>query len=114
MLQETIEDYIASLATPDSTRSNNRNTVLAYRNDLVQLRTYLVELGLLHWSQVTCQDIEAYLLWMREEQSYRPTTIARKLAAFKAFFRYMCSVGTIEEDPTKKLETPPVQKDLPQ
>jgi integrase/recombinase XerD len=51
---------------------------------------------------------------MQEGQAYRPTTIARKLAALKAFFRYMRSIGASVIDPVEKLEPPRVQKELPQ
>jgi len=50
---------------------------------------------------------------MRERQSYRSTTIARKIAAVKSFFRYLRSAGYIEADPVEKLEAPRVQKELP-
>ena len=115
MLQETTEMYIASLSAREDERGgNNRNTILAYRNDLGQLCTYLVTQGLQNWSDVTREHIDAYLLLMSEEQSYRPTTIARKLAAFKSFFRYLRNSGVIVIDPVEKLVSPRVQKEFPQ
>jgi integrase/recombinase XerD len=62
---------------------------------------------------VTREHIAGYLLEMREGQAYRPTTIARKIAALKSFFRYMRSVGYIALDPVEKLEAPRIQKELP-
>ncbi|HLZ61850.1 MAG TPA: tyrosine-type recombinase/integrase [Ktedonosporobacter sp.] len=115
MLQEAVDTYIASLSAKEYERSgNNRNTIMAYRNDLYQLCTYLVQQEIEDWAQVTREHIASYLLVMRDGQAYRPTTIARKLAALKSFFRYMRSIKAIVVDPVDKLETPRIQKDLPQ
>jgi integrase/recombinase XerD len=50
---------------------------------------------------------------MRETQAYRPTTIARKLAALKSFFRYLDATNLIEDNPVEKLSAPRIQKELP-
>lgn len=115
MLQDAVNTYIASLAAKEfAAGGNNRNTIMAYRNDLSQLCSYLGRRGQSDWSKVTREDIAAYLLEMREGQAYRPTTIARKLAALKSFFRYMRSIEAIKGNPVEKLEAPRIQKDLPQ
>jgi integrase/recombinase XerD len=114
MLQEVVDDYITSLSKRESGRSGkNQNTILAYRNDLNQLCAYMMRREVETWSQATGELIVTYLLDMREEQAYRPATIARKLAAFKSFFRYMLTKGLIDTDPIEHVKSPPVQKDLP-
>ncbi len=114
MLQDAVDEFLASLASKENRRrGTNQNTVVAYRNDLQQLCHYLWPLSLENWPQVTREHIASYLLEMREGQAYRPTTIARKLAALKSFFRYMHSAGSIEVDPVEKLEAPHIQKELP-
>jgi integrase/recombinase XerD len=92
---------------------NNRNTLLAYQNDLKQLCGYLERQGLECWQQVTLDHITAYLLWMRDEQLFRPATIARKFAACKSFFSYLQTTGIIGENPIATLKPPQVQKELP-
>lgn len=114
MLQDAIDEFITSLSMREQGHGgNNQNTVLAYRNDLHQLRRYLQEQGVENWSQVTQEHIAAYVSDMREQQGYRPTTIARKLAALKSFFRSMYERGSMEIDPVEGLATPHVQKDPP-
>lgn len=114
MLQDAVENYIASLSAREpGQRGNNRNTVLAYRNDLSQLCTYLEEQALQDWTQITGEHISDYLLKMSEVHAYRPTTIARKLAAFKSFFRFLRTSGAIVVDPVEKVTSPRIQKDLP-
>jgi integrase/recombinase XerD len=116
MLQEAVEEYIAALSNKEhGRRGNNQNTMMAYRNDLRQLCAYLSACGVEDWSLVTQEHIETYLLEMREGQAYRPTTIARKLAALKSFFRYLHKeMHLVSSDPVESLDAPRVQKDLPQ
>jgi integrase/recombinase XerD len=84
MLQEAVDDYIATLSTREYVGGgNNSNTIMAYRNDLGQLCSYLTSQGVQDWRYVTHEHIAAYLQEMRDGMSYRPTTIARKLAALK-------------------------------
>lgn len=115
MLQEAVDEYITSLSVKESEQvGNNHNTIVAYRNDLSQVCTYLKQQKVEQWQQVTREHILQYLLEMRVSQAYRPTTIARKLAALRSFFRYLRSIGLLNDDPIEKLATPHVQKELPQ
>ena len=114
VLQEVVDEYIASLSLKEQGHTgNNSNTVVAYRNDLHQACSYLRQQKIENWQQVTREHIAAYLLEMREGQAYRPTTIARKLAALKSFFRYLRSTGLIASDPVEQLASPRLQKELP-
>ena len=115
MLQEATDNYIASLSTGEDQRAgSNINTVMAYRNDLAQLALYLQKQEIVQWSQVKREHIMGYLLDMREEQSYRPTTIARKLAVCKSFFRYLRRELFITHDPVDQLDAPHISKEPPQ
>ncbi len=114
MLQEVVDDYIAALSKRKFERSGSPNTAMAYRNDLNQLCGYIMSQKVEDWSQVTREQIAAYLLEMREGQAYRPATIARKIAAFKSFFRYLHEKGLIDPDPVEHIDTPRIQKGLPQ
>ncbi|HET7640320.1 MAG TPA: tyrosine-type recombinase/integrase, partial [Ktedonobacteraceae bacterium] len=114
MLQEVIDKYIASLSLKEQGRDGtNQNTVVAYRNDLNQVCAYFKRQQIENWQQVTHEHIAGYLLEMREGQAYRPSTIARKLAALKTFFRYMQNTGIITSDPIEKLDAPRIQRGLP-
>ena len=114
MLQEVIDEYIASLSLKEHGRvGTNQNTVVAYRNDLNQLCSYLKRQQVENWQQITHEHIAGYLLEMRDAQAYRPATIARKLAALKTFFRYLESTGIITSDPIERLDAPRIQRELP-
>ncbi len=119
MLQDVVDEYLTSLSVentaPDGTSEGliNQNTVVAYRNDLSQACTYLARQQVQNWQEVTREQIAAYLLEMREHQAYRPATIARKLAALKALFRYLRASGLLASDALEKLEAPRIQKEPP-
>jgi integrase/recombinase XerD len=117
MLQEAVDEYLATLLSSteeeDRRGRNTHNTIEAYRNDLSQFCAYLRLHGVENWPQVTSEQLAGYLLEMREAQAYRPTTIARKIAALKAFFRYLRHQEYIAFDPVEKLESPRVPKELP-
>lgn len=119
MLQEIVDEFLSALSVeetaPDGSSEGvvNRNTVAAYRNDLAQAGTYLAHQGVQNWQEVTREQIAAYLLEMRENQAYRPTTIARRLAALKAFFRYLRTIDLIADDPLEDLEAPRIPKGAP-
>ena len=119
MLQEVVDEFLTSLSVEETASDGtsdgmvNRNTVVAYRNDLTQASAYLDRQRVQNWQEVTREHIAAYLLEMREHQAYRPTTIARKLAALKAFFRYLRASGLIVADPLESMEAPRIQKEPP-
>lgn len=113
MLQGVVDTYIGSLSSGEH-NGKNHNTIVAYRNDLYQICLYLEQQGVDDWPQVTHEHVAGYLLKMQKDQVYRPTTIARKLAALKSFVRYLRSREIIALDPTEKLEPPHVQRELPQ
>lgn len=54
-------------------------------------------------AEVTKDDISRYLK-MLKEQHYAPTSLSRKLAALKAFFRFMTGEGYLDEDPSEVVE----------
>jgi integrase/recombinase XerD len=114
MLQEGIDAYISSLSTRDQGREGtNQNTIVAYRNDLNQACAYLTQQSVEDWQQVTQGHITAYLLEMRDKLNYRPTTVARKLASLKTFFRHLRASGTISVDPLEEMNAPRIQKEPP-
>src|SRR5579875_349663 len=114
MLQQLVDEYIAFLSRKGSEeKGSNYNTIVAYRNDLNQLCRYLLHQGVERWTEVTRDMVELCLLEMQQKRQYRPTTIVRKLASFKSFFRYLCKVGVLTIDPIEDLDAPTVHKNLP-
>lgn len=119
MLQDVVDEYLASLSvehiSPDGLCDGleNQNTVGAYRNDLSQTCAYLAHRGIQNWQQVTREHLAGYLLEMRENRGYRPSTVARRLAALKTFFRYLRASGLVATDPLEHFEAPRIPREPP-
>lgn len=94
------------------------NTLAAYSNDLNQLRGFVEKevgsryIGVPQWSAVDRDVLLRYMLDMKEK-AYRPTTIARKIAATKSLFAFLLNEGHIRADPTENLSSPRLGRSLP-
>lgn len=113
MLQSFVDEFITILAEQEPIGAHT-NTAMAYRNDLNQLCGYLQEQGIEEWSLLRSEHIADYLLVMQNTFSYRPTTIARKVAAYKSFFRYLQQNDVMVENLIAQVETPRIEKEPPQ
>ncbi|HEX6988100.1 MAG TPA: site-specific tyrosine recombinase XerD [Bacillota bacterium] len=108
MQQELINEFIDYL---DVERGLAGNTLESYGRDL---RHYHEFLGRDHRTahEVSRTTIVAYLLHL-QKQGKAASTIARRLAALKAFYQYLLRERKIDHDPTENLESPKQKKRLP-
>jgi integrase/recombinase XerD len=94
----------------------SHNTTAAYKNDLGQFVNFLQNGRYAHitqWDKITAEVVNDYVAYMKE-QPYASSSVARKVAAVKSFFNYLKSRDLIDENPTKKVDSPKVKKRLPQ
>jgi len=92
-------------------------TLESYQKDLFQLFDFLagelaVEDNQLEPRMINHLLVRRYLATMQERGLAR-SSIARKLAAFRSFFKYLCREGVIEESPLRNIATPKMEKKLP-
>ncbi len=95
----------------DLEKHASENTLRAYRRDLTQLAEFLAA------EQVTPQSltvlkIRKYLAQLHGQGLSR-RTVARKLSAYRSFFRYLLQQGLVEENPFLLVRTPRQEKRLP-
>jgi integrase/recombinase XerD len=99
-LQRTIEAFLTWLAEE---KGSPANTIDAYHNDLGQFLAWVqAQTTVDAWAGIVERDIRAY----RDElqlRDYALTTVARKLAAVRSFFHYLLLTGTLDDDPTLKI-----------
>lgn len=89
-------------------RGFSRNTRDAYQNDLAQFFAACPK----KIEEITSRDIEGYINELGEGV-FSSTTIARKIAALKSFFRFLYREEIIEKNPTSDVEQPRLAKLLP-
>lgn len=87
------------------------HTISAYRNDLYQMANFFEENKILSWSQISREDLLNYILSLKSRE-YKSSTLARKIAAIKSFFRFLKEEGK-GEDLTEGLAFPKTAKPLP-
>ena len=98
-------------------RGVSPNTLVAYRNDLNQLVTYVenfhADKAEGQWDNVDDKVLTAYLLRLHE-QGYSDTTRARKIASAKSLFSFLLEERFITKNPTENLSSPRVGRTLPE
>ena len=75
-----------------------RNTLLAYRRDLVQFAAWLHARGAGGLEAAAAGDLQAYIA--ERHPTSRPTSSNRRLTVFRRWFRWLVRQGRRDEDPT--------------
>lgn len=98
----------------DVEKNASDHTIKSYREDLIDLADYLVEaLGKeMRPDSVSPRDLRAYTAALHEA-GYARTSISRKLASLRSFYRYAQRTGLAESNPAKPLRNPRGQRKLP-
>ncbi len=92
-------------------RGLSKNTLGAYRADLMALARFLADDGT-EVVRATKADLLSFIAW-RVEQGAKPRSTARQLSSFRRFFRYLCRESVISDDPTADIEMPRIGRSLP-
>jgi integrase/recombinase XerD len=112
-MQAQINEFLEYLEVE---KGYSTNTLAAYHNDLGQFLVFLQQLPPEQrpetWRDVTRDHIISYILEMKERE-YASSTIARKVAAVKSFFKFLEDTGQVPTSPARDLETPRAEKHLP-
>jgi integrase/recombinase XerC len=111
-MDELIERYVNYLRYE---RNASPHTVRNYRSDLLQFRDYLAEgraAAPVDVGSVDALRIRGFLsmLFSRQEKK---SSIARKLSAVRAFFKFLKREGVLAENPSTLVSTPKQDKILP-
>ena len=88
------------------------NTIEAYRNDLTSFFDYCVQKGADDVQKIQRSDINSYILKLRENK-YTPSSVVRKIASMRGFFKWFCANDYGVKNPAQTLERPKLPKRLP-
>ncbi|OGP55151.1 MAG: hypothetical protein A2Y65_11150 [Deltaproteobacteria bacterium RBG_13_52_11] len=95
-------------------RGASPNTCRAYRKDLELFAAFLREKGLpIDVAKIDYLTIRLYLGHLYQGKWIKRTSVVRKLATLRTFFRYLKREGIVEKNPAKMVATPKGGKDLP-
>jgi integrase/recombinase XerD len=103
------------LAYLELERGLSRNTLNAYRTDLLQFGGYLRERGIdpVEITPAEMSEFVSSLTSVDGDQPLAASTIHRKTAALRSFYKHLRREDLITEDPTVGLTTPRRSKKLP-
>jgi integrase/recombinase XerC len=97
-----------------SVRNSSPHTVTNYGNDLSQFLDYMSPPGadIPGLGQVTHQMIREFVGHLHEE-GLAKSSIARKLAALRSFFKHCVREGFLKDNPARLVSTPKLPKRIP-
>ena len=112
-MDEPIRAFIGFLraeqrASPETLRN--------YASDLRQLHRFLLSRRLVSSpidpNSLSPDAVRAYLQWL-DQKGNKPSSLARKLAAVRSFYRYLSRRGMVNDNPVDGMRTPKQPKLLP-
>ncbi|MDR4506313.1 MAG: tyrosine recombinase XerC [Candidatus Scalindua sp.] len=109
MIEPFIIEFIRKL---EHEKSSSVHTLRAYEKDLSQFDSFLMEEKSEGLRQVNHLMLRKYLAVLRK-YNYSKTTVARKLAALRSFFKFLNYEGMLDSNPIETLRIPKQSKKLP-
>jgi integrase/recombinase XerC len=109
-LEAAVEAFLVAFS---SERQASPHSVSAYENDLSQFASYLHDSpGFTDVSRVERAEVRSYLGALTR-YGLEPSSVQRKAAALRSFFRFAKRNGHITDNPTAGLSTPKLPGNLP-
>ncbi|MBR1617894.1 tyrosine recombinase [bacterium] len=91
-------------------RALSINTIQAYQSDILSFFEFLGNQK--NIQEITRRDFSAFIKYLYRNE-LQPSTISRKIASLKGFFRYICFKRYILSNPSISLNSPKLPKKLP-
>ena len=110
MLIQYIAEYLEYL---QAERGLAQNTIDAYRRDLTAFCDFLYELNSIDDFEKIARNHINYYIKELHDKNYTPTSVTRKIAAIRGWFRWLSANEIIKNDPSLSIELPKLTKKLP-
>jgi integrase/recombinase XerC len=104
-----VEEFLRYLAVA---RGASRHTLRAYRADLQDCGAFLDTHGIPGLQAADARLLRAYLAHLHERGLAR-TSVARRLAALRSYYRFLMRRGRLRANPAREVRTPRLPKRLP-
>ena len=109
MIEKLSLDFIAKL---EHEKGFSEHTLRAYHKDLLQFDNFLKAENRSSLESINHLLLRRFLAVLRSK-NYSKTTIARKLASIRSFFKFLIREGELVANPFEMLRTPKQDKKLP-
>ncbi|MGL6076923.1 MAG: tyrosine recombinase XerC [Fimbriiglobus sp.] len=111
-LEQSLADFLMHLGVE---KNSSHQTVKSYREDLTQALEYLrnqTQQPSTTTKDWTVRSLRGLMAWLHT-QGYAKSTIARRMAAIRAFGKYLCREGLMASNPAESLRGPRLDQKLP-
>jgi integrase/recombinase XerD len=109
-MKKVVKNFISFL---ENDKQVSLNTLQSYRRDIEQYMTFLGEKDVKTLAKANKEVISEYLLLLKEK-GRSASTISRNLASLRSFYKFTTKNRLIKTDPTMELESPKIERKLPQ
>ena len=89
----------------------SENTLQSYKRDLKQFKRYL-EACEIHYNRVKEEDIKDYIRELQEDGK-KASSISRCIASIRSFYQFVLKRKKIKVDPTANIQSPKIEKRVP-
>ncbi len=107
--RDLLTDFLAYL---EFEARSSKNTLIAYRSDLLQFGQHLAEIGRDPLT-IDQQVVISYLEGLAGTGEIAATTLHRKLSSLRSFYLHLRREGRVKVDPTADVRAPSQVKKLP-
>ena len=107
MLVQLISEYLQNL---ELERGLSQNTLLAYENDLMEFFDFYSDIE--NIEEIKRNHFSKYTIHLASI-GIKASSITRKLASIKGFFKYICANKEIKKNPALSISSPKIPKKLP-
>ncbi len=91
----------------------SKNTIEAYGHDLNRFLNYLTAHGIDDVSNIGKYDIRSFLVYLKRSR-LSIKSIVRNLVSIRVFFRFLVQEGVLERNPAEELDSPKIDRTLPE
>ena len=105
-ISQLISEYLSYL---EIEKGLSKNTILAYQGDLVGFFDFAQNSQI---EEIKRKDFSAYTKYLAKNE-INPSSITRKIASIKGFFKFLCYKRIIKTNPATSIVSPKLPKRLP-
>lgn len=111
MPQEALAAFLCHLRDE---RDASSHTLKSYREDLQQALQFWQSSGqhVTDIAEITTRQVRSFLAWLHQ-RGYSRSTIARRLAALRSWFRFLCRQEVLRENPAEGIHSPRREHKIP-
>ena len=105
------EDIVKFLDYIKDEKRLSQNTLESYQRDINQYKEYIDE-NKINYTEANNENVVNYLDYLTDLNK-KPSTVSRHLASIRLFYQYLLRNKKVEEEPTRGIQSPKIEKKAP-